>query len=176
MRLLLIGLLLASLVGCANIWRMENGPLTAFSESVTESPEPRFSMLWVNLQKQSDSRVLQAQVKLAEDAPLTPIGALRPEFVARYLPAWEPPPQWPEIVKAKARQDDNYQGGGIYVSFREGRLVFVSLVSRQGGERFAPQLAAPGSTELLTLPLSRAEMEAVFGTPRRLYRVSEVRY
>lgn len=172
MRLLLIGLLLATLAGCANIWRMENGPLTAFSES----SDPRFTMAWVNLQKQTDPRVLQAQIKLAENAPLVAIGALRPEFVARYLPVWEPPPQWPESVREKARQDDAYQGGGIYVSFRQGRLVFVSLVTQQGGERFAPQVAAPGSMKLLTLPLSRAEMEAVFGPPRRLYRVSEVRY
>lgn len=173
---ILLLLLVVVLSGCANIWRMESGPLTAFSESVHESPDPRFTMLWVNLQKQTDARVLQAQVKLADDAPLIPIGALRPDFVARHLPAFVPPPQWPEVLKEKARQDDSYQGGGIYVSFRDGRLVFVSLVSRQGGEQFTPQVAAPDSTQLLTLPLTRAQMEQVFGPPRRLYRVSEVRY
>lgn len=175
MRVLLI-LLVVMLGGCANIWRMENGPLTAFSESVHESPDPRFTMVWVNLQKQTDARVLQAQIKLANDAPLTPLGALRPDFVARHLPAFVPPPQWPDSLKEKARQDDSYQGGGIYVSFRDGRLIFVSLVSRQGAERFTSQVAAPGSTTLLTLPLSRTQMEQVFGPPRRLYRVSEVRY
>jgi len=133
-------------------------------------------MVWIDLQKKTDARVLAAQIKLAEQAPLVAIGALRPEFVARYLPAWEPPPQWPEIVKQKARQDDNYQGGGIYVSFRQGRLVYVSLVSQLRGEHFYPQVAAPASPELLSLPLSRAQMEAVFGPPRRVYRVSEVRY
>lgn len=175
MRIALVFLFLV-LGGCANIWRMDNGPLTAFSESVRESPDPRYTMVWIDLQKKTDTRVLAAQIKLAEQAPLVAIGTLRPEFVAQFLPPWEPPPQWPEIVKQKARQDDNYQGGGIYVSFRQGRLAFVSLVTQQGGEHFAPQVAAPGSMELLTLPLSRAEMEAVFGPPRRLYRVSEVRY
>ncbi len=176
MRLLMMLLLLVSLSGCANIWRMENGPLTAFSESVHESSAPRFTMVWVNLQQQTDVRVLQAQIKLADDAPLTPIGALRPDFVARHLPPFVPPPEWPEFVREKARQDDSYQGGGIHVSFRQGRLIFLGLVSRQGGEQFAPQVAAPGSTVLQTLPLSRAQMEQVFGPPRRLYRVSEVRY
>lgn len=176
MRIVVLTVLLLGLGGCANIWRMDNGPLTAFSESVRESPDPRYTMLWIDLQKNTDARVLAAQIKLGEQAPLVAIGMLRPEFVAQFLPAWEPPPQWPEIVKQKARQDDNYQGGGIYVSFRQGRLIFVSLVSRQGGERFAPQVAAPGSNEPLTLPLSRAEMERVFGPARRLYRVSEVRY
>jgi hypothetical protein len=175
MRILLL-LLIVVLGGCANIWRMENGPLTAFSESLHEAPEPRYTMLWVNLQKHTDARVLQAQIKLADDAPLTPIGALRPEFVARHLPAFVPPPQWPEVLKERARQDDSYQGGGIYVSFNQGRLIFLSVVSRQGGDIFAPQVAAPGSTQLLTLPLSRAQMEAVFGPARRVYRVSEVRY
>jgi hypothetical protein len=175
MRIALVFLFLV-LGGCANIWRMDNGPLTAFSESVRESPDPRYTMVWIDLQKKTDTRVLAAQIKLAEQAPLVAIGALRPEFVARYLPAWEPPPQWPEIVKQKARQDDNYQGGGIYVSFRQGRLVYVSLVSQLRGERFTPQVAAPASSEPLGLPLSREEMEAVFGPPRRVYRVSEVRY
>ena len=175
MRIALI-LLCLVLSGCANIWRMENGPLTAFSESLRESSEPRYTMVWIDLQKKTDARVLAAQIKLAEQAPLVAIGALRPEFVARYLPAWEPPPQWPEIVREKARQDDNYQGGGIYVSFRQGRLVYVSLVSRLRDERFYPQVAAPAATGLLTLPLSRAQMEEVFGPPRRVYRVSEVRY
>jgi hypothetical protein len=175
MRILLL-LLIVVLGGCANIWRMENGPLTAFSESLHEAPEPRYTMLWVNLKKHTDARVLQAQIKLADDAPLTPIGALRPEFVARHLPAFVPPPQWPEVLKERARQDDSYQGGGIYVSFNQGRLIFVSVVSRQGGDIFTPQVAAPGSTQLLTLPLSRAQMEAVFGPARRVYRVSEVRY
>ena len=69
MRLLMMLLLLVSLSGCANIWRMEKGPLTAFSESVHESPDPRFTMVWVNLQQQTDLRVLQAQIKLADDAP-----------------------------------------------------------------------------------------------------------
>ena len=175
MRILLLFLIIV-LGGCANIWRMEKGPLTAFSESVKESSAPRFTMLWVNLQQQTDLRVLQAQIKLADDAPLTPIGALRPDFVARHLPPFVPPPQWPEVLKERARRDDSYQGGGVYVSFRDGRLIFVSLVSRQGGEQFAPQVAAPGSTVLQTLPLSRAQMEQVFGPPRRLYRVSEIRY
>lgn len=175
MRVLLM-LLVLMLGGCANIWRMENGPLTAFSESVHESPDPRFTMVWVNLQQQTDARVLQAQIKLADNAPLTPLGALRPEFVARHLPPFVPPPQWPQVLKERARQDDSYQGGGIYVSFNQGRLIYVSLVSRQGREQFTPQVAVPGSTELLTLPLSREQMEAVFGPPRRVYRVSEVHY
>ncbi|MCQ4298431.1 hypothetical protein NAV11_00775 [Pseudomonas songnenensis] len=175
MRIALVFLFLV-LGGCANIWRMDNGPLTAFSESVRESPDPRNTMVWIDLQKKTDTRVLAAQIKLAEQAPLVAIGTLRPEFVAQFLPPWEPPPQWPEIVKQKARQDDNYQGGGIYVSFRQGRLVYVSLVSQLRGERFYPQVAAPASSELLSLPLSRAQMEAVFGPPRRVYRVSEVRY
>ena len=51
-----------------------------------------------------------------------------------------------------------------------------SLASQLRGERFYPQVAAPASSELLSLPLSRAQMEAVFGPPRRVYRVSEVRY
>ncbi|OCX91223.1 MAG: hypothetical protein BFD77_18530 [Pseudomonas sp. CO183] len=62
------------------------------------------------------------------------------------------------------------------MSFRQGRLVYVSLVSQLRGEHFYPQVAAPASPELLSLPLSRAQMEAVFGPPRRVYRVSEVRY
>ncbi len=175
MRILPI-LLLALLGGCANIWRLENGPLVAFSESVHEAPEPRYTLLWIDLRKKTDTRVLAARIKLAEQAPLTAIGALQPAFVARYLPPFVPPPQWPEVIREKARRDDSYEGGGIYVSFRQGRLVYVSLVSRQGDQRFAPRVAAPGSAELLGLPLSRAQMEQVFGAPRRVYRVSEVRY
>ena len=30
-------------------------------------------------------------------------------------PRFVPPPQWSEVLRERARQDDSYQGGGIYV-------------------------------------------------------------
>jgi hypothetical protein len=168
MRIAMLWILLFSLSGCADSWRMENGPLTASSPG--GSSELRFTPVLIDLGKGTDARVLAGQIKLARDAPLLPIGALRPEFVARYLPPYEDPPQVPESYRERRRGYDSYEGGGIFVRFRNGSLVLVSLYTQNRGERFAPQLAAPGSSVLFTLPLSDAEMAVVFGPPRRVYR------
>jgi len=168
MRIAMLCIVLLSLSGCADGWRMENGPLSASSPG--GSSELRFTQVLIDLGKGTDARVLAGQIKLSRDAPLRPIGALRPEFVARYLPPYEDPPQVPEVHTERRRGNDSYEGGGIFVRFRHGDLVLVSIYTQHRGERFAPQLAAPDSRVLLTLPLSDARMADVFGPPRRVYR------
>jgi hypothetical protein len=127
-------LLVVALCGCAGVSRYERGPLVAFGEPVDGASEPLYYSVSIDLRRPSDPRVMSALVKLGPQAPPMAVGAFRPETVSRYLPPFSPPPQWPQQLRQKAKEFEAYEGGGIYVSFKDGNLVFVGICSHCSGE------------------------------------------
>lgn len=174
---LAVALLTASLLtACAGVSRYDRGPLAAFGEPLDQAPEPLYYLVRIEAERPADPRVMGALLKLGPEAPPLAIAALRPEAVSPYLPAFVPPPQWPETLKQKARQFDEYHGGGFYVAFRNGRLVSVGICSHCAGERHSPVVGTPDGLAFYTLPLSEPQMRAVFGAPERLRKVREITY
>ncbi|UZD65753.1 hypothetical protein [Marinobacter sp. AN1] len=177
MRLILVSLLLATLLtGCANVSRFEKGPLVAHGEEIDGSGEPLYYVVGIDLGKAGDSRPLEALLRLSPDSPPVSIGALRPQQVARYLPPFVPPPQWPDSWKQKSRENDAYTGGGFHIVFREGRLLSVGICSHCAGQREEPVVGTPDGQHWYALPLTRQQVIDVFGHPDWVHRVNEVRY
>lgn len=177
MRWILIGILLAgTLSACANVSRLEKGSLVAHGELLDGSQEPLYYTIWLDFKKVADVRTMRSLLKLSPDNPAVALEELRPELVARYLPAFIPPPQWPEAWKNKAKQDEVYAGGGFNICFKEGQLLSVGICSHCAGERESPVVGTPDGQHFYTLPLTQRQVTEVFGPPDRIYKVNEVRY
>lgn len=168
--------LLIVLSGCAGVSRFEKGPLVAFGEPMEGNPAPNYYLIRINLEKQSDTRVQQALLRLNPEAPPSPINGLRPELVARYLKPFSPPPQWPQAWREQSRADETFAGGGFNIAFKQGRLVYVGICSNCAGTRQSPVVGTPDGLHFYSLPLRRDQLIDVFGLPARIYRVNEVRY
>ena len=169
-------LLSVALCGCARVSRYERGPMVAFGEPVDGASEPRYYSVGIDLRRPSDPRVMRALVKLGSQAPPMALGELRPEPVSRYLPPFSPPPQWPQHLRERAKEFDAYEGGGIYVSFKDGALVFVGICSHCAGERHSPVVGTPDGGHFYPLPLTERQVEDVFGSAGKKLRVREVMY
>jgi hypothetical protein len=177
MRRVLLGILLAGMLSaCAGVSRLEKGSLTAFGELHNGAHEPRYYLVRINVEKAADPRTMSSLVKLNPEAPPLSIAELRPESVARYLQPFSPPPQWPDSLKQKAKEYDDYHGGGFYIAFKNGRLVSVGICSHCAGGRESPIVGTPDGQQFYTLPLTELQVAEVYGSPDRIRKVREVTY
>lgn len=166
------GLLLCA---CAGVSRLESGGVVAFGEPVDGADRPLYYLIRIDARRPLDAHTGNALVKLAADAPSRSIADLEAGWVARHLPAFEPPAGWPDTWKKRARRLQAFQGGGYYVAFEEGRLVSLELCSHCAGGREAPRVGAPGGL-LFALPLTERQLTEVFGPFESRRRVREVTY
>ena len=166
----------AVLCGCAGVSRYERGPLVAFGEDLEGASEPLYYLVNIDSRRRADSRVMTALVKLGPEAPAMPVGELRPETVARLLPRFSPPPQWPQHMRQKALADESYEGGGFHLTFRESRLVSLGICSHCAGDRHSPVVGTPDGLFFYTLPLTRKQVEDVFGPAFKVRSAREVTY
>lgn len=177
LRRICIGLLLAGMLwACANVSRLEKGSLVAHGELLDGAQVPLYYSIWIDVNKPVDTRIMDAHVKFRKDAPPLKLSALRPELVAQYLPLFTPPPQWPDYLKQKAKEDDAYSGGGFHVTFKNGRLLSVGLCSHCAEGRAYPVVGRPDGQKFYELPLTEGQVTEIFGSPDRIYKVNEVRY
>ena len=172
--LAMLVLVLAS--GCANVSRYEAGPVVAFGQRLDGADEPLYYLIRIEGDVQGTMQSSSVLLQLAPDAPAVAVTALAPELVARYLPAFEPPPQWPEQWKAKAREKTTFAGGGFHIRFSNGRAEYVGICSHCAGELEQPVIGSSATNNFYTLPLTALQLIEVFGEPTRLYKVNEVRY
>lgn len=177
MRFILIGILLATtLTACANVSRLQRESLVAFGEQLEGSSESLYYLIRLDLKKSPNSRTTNFSLKLSPDSPTIAFEELRPQLVARYLPPFTPPEQWPEHLKEKAKQDVTYAGGGFHITFADDRPVYVGICSHCYNRREYPVVGTPDGQHLYELPLTELQISEVFGSPDRIYKVGEVRY
>ncbi|RRJ82768.1 hypothetical protein [Aestuariirhabdus litorea] len=168
-RSLVLGLL-CLLTACASVTRLEKGALVAHGEPLDGAAEPLYYILALDLRQLGEVERQRLVVKLAAEAELLTLSALTPERVSGYLPRAQPP-----VIRRDAPAGEAYSGGGFYLRFEAGRLQFLGLCSHCAGGRQSPLIGRVGG-ELLGLPLTGTQLEALFGAPDRVYRVNEVRY
>lgn len=177
MRRILILIFLAAIVSaCANVSRFEKSSLVAFGQPLGNSKEPLYYLIRIDLKRPASSRVMDSQLKLSPDSPAIALVDIQPEFVARYLPPFISPPQWPEEWKLKAKEQQVYAGNGFNITFKEGQLIFIGICSHCAGERHDPIVATPGGQNFYTLPLTERQVIEVFGHADHISKVNEVRY
>lgn len=177
MRLIALAVMIASLLtACAGVSRFEKGPLVAFGGSHAGTLEPLYFLVRINAERPTEVRIMQALVKFNPEAPSFPIAELRPEVVSQYLPAFTPPPQWPDSLKKKSMEYEAYSGAGFYISFKNNRLAWVSICSSCSGESHSPIVGTPDESQFYTLPLNEYQVAEVFGRPDKIRKVREITY
>ena len=177
MRLLFIGILLATtLSACANVSRLQRESLVAFGEQLNGASAPLYYLIRLDLMKSATARTTSFFLKLSPDSPAIAFSDLRPELVASYLPPFTPPKEWPEFLKEKAKKDVAYAGGGFHITFENNRPTYIGICSHCNNGREYPTVGTPDGQHLYTLPLTEQQLSEVFGSPDRVYKVSEVRY
>lgn len=176
-----LGALALLLAGCAGIYRYDTAALTAYGEKLEGSATPLYYSLAIDFEKGGSASAHTLAIRFAgADTPIA-LHALTPQEAAHHLPPWEPPPQWPDIVKQRERERRKayqaYAGEGAYLSFRDGRLAYLSLCSHCEGKHFQPpQIGRADSGITYALPLTEAQLREVFGEPTRLRRQREINY
>lgn len=177
----LLGVVALLLAGCAGVYRYDTVNLTAYGEKLEGSATPLYYSVAIDFEKDGSANARTLAIKFAAaDAPIA-LHELTPQEAARHLPPWEPPPQWPDVVKQRERERRKdyqvYAGEGAYLSFRDGRLSYLSLCSHCEGKRFQPpQIGRADSGITHALPLTEAQLREVFGEPTRLRRQREIYY
>ena len=169
-------LLMGTLSACASVSRFEKNALVAHGEHLDNAPEVLYYSIFIENARQIDIHTMNIFVKLTADATPLLLSGLRPESVARYLPRFTPPQQWPEHWKRKALETEDYAGGGFHITFSNGRLVSLGICSHCSGGREHPVIGTPDGHTFYSLPLTEEQLEDVFGPPNRIYKVNEVRY
>jgi hypothetical protein len=119
-------------------------------------------------------------VRLAAGEPAVRTDVLTLAQVERALPRWTPPPGvGEEFVRSfpahDVRTHDVFMGRGYWVSFREGRLVALSVSDAESAAAAQPVPATPeaGSVgpkscdRLYPLPIDREQFVEIFGAPDR---------
>ena len=172
----MVVLLAGTVSACASVSRFEKDAVTAHGEKLDGSRESLYYSIFIDLSNAVDSSTLNIPLKLRPDAPSMPLSELRPEVVAKYLPRFTPPPQWPEKWKKKAREQDAYTGGGFHIVFKKNRVVSIGMCSHCAGAREHPVIGTPDGHAFYALPLTEQQLIEVFGQPKRIYKVNEVRY
>lgn len=177
MRIMLLFLIVPHiLMGCASMSRYERGNLVAFGEKINEEERPLYYLLRVENPDGLDSISPEFFVKLSPDAEPVRLNDLKPDYAAKYLERFEPPPQWPQKLKEKALLYDSYEGNGFYVSFSKGRLHSFGACSSCGGMKNSPVFGKDDGSVFRELPLTFEQMVEIFGSPDHLYKVREVTY
>lgn len=175
-RILMVMLLAGTVSACASVSRFEKDAVTAHGEKIDGSREPLYYSILIDLGNAIDSSTLNIQLKLRPDAPPIPLSELHPEVVAKYLPRFTLPPQWPEKWKKKAREQDAYTGGGFHIIFKKNSIISIGICSHCAGGREHPTIGTPDGHAFYALPLTEQQLIEVFGPPKRIYKVNEVRY
>ncbi|MCL7751381.1 hypothetical protein LV475_07195 [Guyparkeria hydrothermalis] len=175
-RLLTVMLCATLLTACANTTRFEAGPITAFGGEIEATDAERFYLLRIDTRELPADELPALALPLpGAERPVT-LEALTPAEVARYLPRFEPPPQWPETWKARARAYPSFEGDGYFIGFGDIGLESVSLCSHCAGQRQSPSLCTADGRVCHRFPLTRDQLVALVGPPGREYKVIEVRY
>ena len=169
-------LLTGTLSACANVSRFEKGALVAHGEHLDGSPEILYYLISIKNGRIVDDPLNDIFLKLTPEAAPLRLLELRPESVARYLPRFTPPPQWPEHLKEKAMKSDAYSGSGFHITFDNGRLHSLGICSHCLEGREYPIIGTPDGHRFYSLPLTEQQLIDVFGAPDRVYKVNEVRY
>jgi hypothetical protein len=168
-------LLMLLLPSCAGVSRLDKGPLVAYGEHLEKSPEPLYYLIRINCEKQDLTPALRALVRLGPEAEPLAITDLTPEFVSRHLPRFEPPREWPDAWKEKARKEHAYAGGGFHIAYNDdGRLAFVGICSHCYPSRQSPVVGTPNGRIFYTLPLTTEQFTEVFGPAERSRKQREV--
>ena len=177
--ILITGLIASALLlsACANVSRIEKDSLVAYGELMLDAEEPLYYLIGIDVVKTTDEQILYSQVKLAKEAPAFSLAELKPELVAKYLPAFAPPSQWPESWKQEAQENESYAGNGFFIKFsKNGMLLFVSICSHCEGKIHHPIVGTSIDHNFYSLPLTIKQFSEVFGLPTRIQKVREVRY
>jgi len=164
--------MLAALGGCADVSRFEKGAAVAFGERLEGEETYQYYLLRLDLEDDVPPPA-NFHIRLGDRA--LALDELTPAVVAPRLPAFAPPPQWPERLNRQALMANAYAGGGYFLAFGNGRLTRLSLCSHCGGRSF-PVIGSADGQRFYTLPLTREQLIDVLGPPDRVYRVNEVRY
>lgn len=172
----MVVLLTGTLSGCANVSRFEKNALVAHGEYLNGASETLYYTIFIESGRVVDAHIMEIFLKLTPDATPILLSELNPESVARYLPRFIPPPQWPEHWKRKATEDEAYVGGGFHITFNNGRFVSIGICSHCSGGREYPIVGTPDGDAFYSLPLTEHQLIDVFGSPSRIYKVNEVRY
>lgn len=176
MRQILIITFCMFVVSCANVWRFEKNALVAFGQKLNGAKEPLYYAISIDMTKSVDEGAKNFLLKLKPDSPSIAFNRLSPELVAHYLPPFTPPPQWPDRWKQKAKEEEIFSGGGFHIRFKDGQLLFVDICSHCANGRENPVVGTPDGQHFYTLPLKEHQVIEVFGSPKRIFRVNEVRY
>jgi hypothetical protein len=166
----------ATLSACANVSRFESGALVAHGEHLNGASEILYYSIFIESGGRADVHMKDIYLKLTPDATPLLLSELRPGSVSRYLPRFNPPPQWPENLKEKAMETEAYSGGGFHITFNNGRLLSVGICSHCSEGREHPIIGTPDGNRFYSLPLTEQQLKDVFGMPDRVYKVNEVRY
>jgi hypothetical protein len=159
-----------------HVSRLEMTGLAAYGETLEGYGETVYYLVSIDAEAASDPRVMAANLRMSPEAAPIALSQLDPGVTAKYLSPFVPPPQWPDQWKQKARQRDAYAGNGFHIEFKNGRLAYIGICSHCAGERASPLVGTPDGSRFFPLPLTEAELTAVFGQPSRIYPVGEVRY
>ncbi|MDG6774002.1 hypothetical protein QCB45_06635 [Thiomicrorhabdus sp. ZW0627] len=162
--------------GCANVSRYQKSDIVAFGENLNQSKQPLYYLIRLNAKDGSEIHSPDFLIKFTDEAPPVPFKNLTPELVAKYLPPFVPPPQWPQYIREKALRDQGFQGNGFYVAFRQNQFLAFSACSLCGGKDYSPVVGKSDGSAFYPLPLTLEQLTDVFGKPDRLYKVGEVRY
>lgn len=161
---------------CANVLRFEKDNLVAFGEKFNGSQEPVYYLIRIDMTKTIENQLGSIFLKISPDRPPIVLTELSPELVAQYLHPFIPPPQWPDRWKLKAKEEEIFAGGGFYIKFKNGQLLFVDICSHCNNRRENPIVATPDGHHFYTLPLTEQQIIEIFGFPKRIIKVNEVRY
>ena len=177
MRQVLIAILFTAVIwSCANVFRYERNAIIAHGEVLNASKEPLYYSIWIDLTKSINEGTMDIRLKLTAESPPVSLRELNPKLVAQYLSPFTPPPQWPNRLKQKAKEEEIFAGGGIQIKFKNGQLLFVDICSHCANGRENPVVGTPNGQHFYNLPLTEQQIIEIFGSPKRIYKVNEVRY
>jgi hypothetical protein len=164
------------LSACANVSRFEKDAIVAHGERLNDAPEILYYSIFIKSDNTVDVHNVDILLKLTPNASPLLLSKLRPESVAKYLPRFTPPPEWPEQWKKKAMEFDAYSGSGFHITFKNDRLVSLGICSHCSEGREHPVIGTKDGQLFYSLPLTKQQLEDIIGPPDRVYEVNEVRY
>ena len=174
--LIALASLTLSAAGCANVSRVDVGPLTAFGEPLEQADTYRYYLVRLDARGVPSDRLPPLALPLPGSEKPVPLAALTPALTARHLPRFVPPPQWPDTWKEKARQRQAFEGDGFYIDFGDAGLDFMGLCSHCHGGRQEPGLCSADGRICHALPLTLEQLTELLGPPDRIRKVREVTY
>jgi len=162
--------------GCSHVSRVDADRLTAFGEPLDQPEQYLYYLVRIDNRGRPPDALPPLAIRFpAADRPIA-LDALTPSLTARYLPAFVPPPQWPDTWKEKARRETAFEGGGIYVHFETQGPGFIALCSHCHGGRHSPVLCTADGSVCHQLPVTYEGLVELIGPPDRVRRVREVTY